>query len=156
MSLLFGNGAPGCFYKRKIHGGVSGAKFNFVSGGSELSIVQSFSVTQSDDYAAMKCLGDVAYINSFGKSPVAQITVTLLLFLIKNSSDSGIFNRVKSSFRQKRLSAVAGGGGSEPCALTAGTSKLVTCYPVSSTMRASSEPIGVGYADIVGVSLKDR
>lgn len=155
MSTLFGDprSMPGCFYKHKLNGGKSGAKFDLVSGGGELSIVQAFTVTQTDDYAPMKCLGDVAFINMFGRAAVAQVSVTLTLFIIDKSKYSGIFGKVGDGFKSKRISA---GGRNESCALTIGSTPLVTCYPVSCSIRADSGQIGLGSADITGISLKYR
>lgn len=154
MSTLFGDPKtmPGCFYRRTLNGGKSGAKFDLVSGGG-LSIVQSFTVTQSDDYAPMKCLGDVAFINMFGRAAVAQVSVTLTLFIIDKAKYSGVFEQVKQGFSGKRISAASG---DETCALTIGSAPLVTCYPVSCSIRADSGQIGLGSADITGISLENR
>lgn len=161
MSLLFGTpkNVPGCAYKRRINGGYSGAKFGFIDYAPQFAVVQNFNISQADDYAPVKCLGDVAYLNVFGRAPVAQMTVTLLLFLYAGTrGDTGILSMAKKAFLQKRLSTVVGGGTGtdEPCALTVGTYKLATCYPVSLHLRASSDPVGIAYADVEGVTLNYR
>ncbi len=152
MSTIFGNGGsiPGCFAKEKMSGNVKGAVFN-MGGHSRYAIVTGFDFTKSDDFAAVKCLGDVAYINLFGKSAIAELDVTLTLFLIKGRSHTGIISSYKKKFDGARLSA-----GHKNCSLTVGSHLVTSGYATSLTLRGDSSELGVAEATVHVVSLKDR
>ena len=153
MSIIFGNAGsiPGCFTKQKRSSGTTGAMFSMV-GSSKYSIVSRFNFKQSDDYTPVKCLGDVAYINLFGKSAVAEADVFLQLFLIRGTDHTGIIDTIKGMFKNKRLSK----GNSEPCKLTIGSRVVVSGYPVSLELSASSDQTGLAEAVCHVVSLEDR
>jgi len=155
MSTIFGDpkSLPGCFYKQTMNGGKEGAAFSMFS--SQYAIVQSFNFNRADDYAPVKCLGDVAYLNSFGRASTANIHVVLTLFLIDGGSYSGVLEDAKESFTQHRL-AGASAGGSEDCSLTVGSRTLATGYPVGFGVSASSDRVGLGSAEIQMVSLNHR
>lgn len=152
MSVIFGNSGsvPGCFAKQKNSGGVKGAVFTLVGGGSQC-IVTRFSFSQSDDFAPVKCLGDKAYINLFGKSAVSEMDVTLTLFLIKGRSHTGVLSSVKDKFKGKRMS-----NGKSTCKLTVGSKTLVTGYASGLTLEADSSQLGIASATCHVVSLEDR
>lgn len=153
MSQIFGNSKsiPGCFAKQKMTGNVKGAVFNMGGAHYRNSVVTRFSFSSEDDYTAVKCLGDVAYINLFGKKPVAEMDVTMTLFLIKGKEPTGAFSSWKSKFAKDRLSE-----GKNKCSLTIGSKALVTGYAVSLALGGDSSQLGLGDATVHVVSLKDR
>jgi len=152
MSQIFGNNksVPGCFAKQKSPSSVKGVVFN-MNGVQPYSIVTRFSLAREDDFVAVKCLGDAAYINLFGKKPVAEMDVTLTLFLIKGKESTGAFDVWKSKFDSGRLSV-----DKNECSLTAGSRSLITGYATSLTLGGDSSQLGLGDATVHVVSLKDR
>jgi hypothetical protein len=153
MSSIFGNdkSVPGCFAKQKMTGNVKGAVFNMGGEHNYNSIVTRFSFSREDDFVAVKCLGDAAYINLFGKKPVAEMDVTLTLFLIKGKSSTGVFESWKSRFDKDRLST-----SKNECSLTVGSKALVTGYATSLVLGGDASQLGLGDATVHVVSLKDR
>ena len=154
--IVFGNDSsmPGCFAKAKRSGGSNGAVFRLKGfGGSDgSSIVTGFRFNQKDDYVPVKCIGDVAYINVFGRAAVAEATVTFTLFLIRNTSYTGVLDTIKGAFKSKRLSSK----GRQECNITVGSRTLVTAYAAELNMSADSQLNGVANAECKLVSLKDR
>lgn len=152
MSEIFGNSksVPGCFVKERMTGNVEGAMFH-MGGDSKYSIVAQLNFRRSDDYTAVKCLGDKAYINVFGKSAIAEMDVTLTLFLIDGKESSGVLSAYKESFDSQRL---ANGGGE--CSLTVGSKSLVTGYAVDITLGGNATNLGLGEATVHVISLEDR
>lgn len=152
--VIFGTdkNIPGCFAKMNYSSGAKGAVFKMDGFNDQNCIVTNFQFTQKDDFVPVKCIGDISYLDVFGKAAVSEMEVTFTLFLIKGKEYTGSLHTLKDKFKQRRLSNKQ----HMKSRLTVGSRTLVTGYATEMTFSSTSTQLGIAAANCKLVSLKDR
>jgi hypothetical protein len=149
---VFGDPAsrPGSFYKADMGGGTDGAVFSPFN--AKFMVVDSFTFMKQDSVQPMKCLGDKAYINLFGRGAVANLRVTLNIFLVECGHSSGVVSEIKSRFDDSRIST----NQSPVCNLTIGSTHICRGYAVGLQVNAETNENNVAHASVDVMSLTER